>query len=121
MGIRPIIEELAGFPDPVSIYRALRDEPYSSFLDSGMDAGKLGRFSFIGYSQPELVVEDFSKLLRRGDIEFLSGFFVDLFFELFQIAIEFRGHLLQEARIQLDAIPFHLGENIDQRRLDVLE
>ena len=47
--IRPILEELNYFPDPVLIYSALREEPYSSFLDSGMDEMKLGRFSFVGY------------------------------------------------------------------------
>lgn len=49
MIIRPIIEELDYFPDPVLVYSAFKDEAYSSFLDSGMDEKKLGRFSFIGY------------------------------------------------------------------------
>ena len=48
--IRPILEELPEFLDPVSVYSALREEPYSAFLDSGMDKEKLGRFSFIGYN-----------------------------------------------------------------------
>jgi para-aminobenzoate synthetase component 1 len=48
--VKPIIEELNYFPDPVSVYSALREEPYSAFLDSGMDEKKLGRFSFIGYN-----------------------------------------------------------------------
>lgn len=48
--IRPILEELDNFANPLSIYSALREEPYSSFLDSGMDEKKLGRFSFIGFN-----------------------------------------------------------------------
>jgi len=86
--IRPIIEELDYFPDPVSIYGALRDEPYSSFLDSGMDEGKLGRYSFIGYDPFEVLkcvkgreafgllkdTLDSYKLERaKSDIPFTSG------------------------------------------------
>ena len=56
MALKPIIEELDYFPDPVAVYSALREEPYSSFLDSGMDEEKLGRFSFIGYN-PFMVIE----------------------------------------------------------------
>ncbi len=56
MPVKPMIEELDYFPDPAVIYGALREEPYSSFLDSGMDENKLGRFSFIGYS-PFMVAE----------------------------------------------------------------
>jgi para-aminobenzoate synthetase component 1 len=56
MNIKPIIKELPKFPDPVLIYNALKEEPYSSFLDSGMDEKKLGRFSFIGYN-PFMVAE----------------------------------------------------------------
>jgi len=55
MAIKPVIEELGYFPEPVSVYSALKDEPYSSFLDSGMDEAKLGRFSFIGYD-PFMVI-----------------------------------------------------------------
>jgi len=56
MPVKPILYELDHFPDPVSVYGSLRNEPYSSLLDSGMDAKKLGRFSFIGYD-PFMVVE----------------------------------------------------------------
>ena len=56
MAIKPILEELDYFPDPVSLYGALSEEPYSSFLDSGMDENKLGRFSFIAYD-PFMVTE----------------------------------------------------------------
>jgi len=62
MAIRVIIEELTDFIDPISVYGALKEEPYSSFLDSAMDEGKLGRFSFIGYN-PFMVV-----LCKKEDI-----------------------------------------------------
>lgn len=69
MTIRPIIEELSYFSNPVSIYSTLRGEPYSAFLDSGMDEKKLGRFSFIGYN-PFMVTqckgEDITVLTEDG-------------------------------------------------------
>ncbi|MDD5680773.1 MAG: aminodeoxychorismate synthase component I [Candidatus Omnitrophica bacterium] len=66
MPIKPILYELDYFPDPVSVYGSMRNEPYSSFLDSGMDPEKLGRFSFIGYD-PFMVVES-----RGEDIRVLT-------------------------------------------------
>ncbi len=56
MAIRPLLYELEYFIDPVSLYGFLRNEPYSSFLDSAMDYEKLGRFSFVGYD-PFMVLE----------------------------------------------------------------
>ncbi|MCK4463074.1 MAG: aminodeoxychorismate synthase, component I, partial [Candidatus Omnitrophica bacterium] len=46
--MNPIIEEISLSKDAFQIYRSFSDEPYSFFLDSGMDPKKLGRFSFIG-------------------------------------------------------------------------
>lgn len=48
MAIKPVIEELNYFPDPVLTFAAFSNDAYSSFLDSGMDENRLGRFSFIG-------------------------------------------------------------------------
>ncbi len=31
------------------LYSIFKDEPYSFFLDSGMDHEKLGKYSFIGF------------------------------------------------------------------------
>ena len=51
----PLVEEVA---TPLTAHRAfelLKDKPFSFFLDSGMDAQRLGRYSFIG-SDPFLVM-----------------------------------------------------------------
>ena len=56
----PLIEEVA---TPLTAYRAFelfKDRPHSFFLDSGMDPGKLGRYSFIG-SDPFLVMRSRSR------------------------------------------------------------
>ncbi len=75
MPIKPILYELDYFPDAVSVYESVRNEPYSSFLDSGTDAGKLGRFSFIGFD-PFMVVESRGediKVLTQDGTEVLRG------------------------------------------------
>ncbi|HHX87417.1 MAG TPA: aminodeoxychorismate synthase component I [Firmicutes bacterium] len=48
-----IVMEVPG-RDPVRVFEAFRKRPYSIFLDSGMDPGRLGRYSLIG-SDPFLV------------------------------------------------------------------
>lgn len=45
MIIRKIYTKLDSF----QLYTIFRDRPYSFFLDSGMDHGKLGKYSFIGF------------------------------------------------------------------------
>ncbi len=40
--------------DPVQLFEFLKDRPFSFFLDSGMDHGRLGRYSLLG-SDPFLV------------------------------------------------------------------
>jgi para-aminobenzoate synthetase component I len=56
----PLIEEIFMAPEPAWCFEALAPRPYSFWLDSGMDAQKLGRFSFMG-SGPFLVMKS------RGD------------------------------------------------------
>lgn len=46
--MKPIIEEIAGAPAPQDVFKKLKKYPYSFFLDSSLDDGKLGRFSFLG-------------------------------------------------------------------------
>lgn len=73
--MKPILYELDHFPNAVSVYEAVRNGPYSSFLDSGTDAGKLGRFSFIGWD-PFMVVESKGediKVLTQDGTETFSG------------------------------------------------
>ena len=50
-----IIKEIA-YQEPVRIFEALKDRPFSFFLDSGMDPQRLGRYSLMG-SDPFLVVK----------------------------------------------------------------
>ena len=52
--ITPLIEKLKIDISPETLFEALKDRPYSFFLDSASDCGKLGRFSFLG-SDPFLV------------------------------------------------------------------
>lgn len=40
--------------DPIHVFESLREQPFSFFLDSGMDSQRLGRYSFLG-SDPFLV------------------------------------------------------------------
>ncbi|MGB9792728.1 MAG: aminodeoxychorismate synthase component I [Thermacetogeniaceae bacterium] len=61
-----IIKEIP-FMDPVAVFEDLRERPFSFFLDSGMDAERLGRFSFIG-SDPVLVFRS-----KRRQIEMLRN------------------------------------------------
>jgi para-aminobenzoate synthetase component I len=51
----PLIEEVSTRLTPSELFGLLKDEPYSFFLDSGMDPQRLGRYSFFG-SDPFLVV-----------------------------------------------------------------
>ncbi|MFH0942098.1 MAG: aminodeoxychorismate synthase component I [Chloroflexota bacterium] len=59
----PIIEEITPPPAPLEVFRLFQARPFSFFLDSGMDAGKLGRYSFIG-SDPFLVLSSRGKDIR---------------------------------------------------------
>jgi para-aminobenzoate synthetase component 1 len=63
----PLIEEIDRPPAPLDAFTAIRDEPFSFWLDSGMDAGKLGRYSFMG-SRPFLVLSS-----RGEDISLVQG------------------------------------------------
>jgi len=51
----PLIEEIEVGLSPLDAFGLLKDEPFSFFLDSGMDPTKLGRYSFVG-SNPFLVL-----------------------------------------------------------------
>ena len=59
----------------LDLFRLLADEPYSFFLDSGMDAARLGRYSFVG-SQPFLIFRSKGTNLQldwRDRVEQRSG------------------------------------------------
>jgi para-aminobenzoate synthetase component 1 len=64
----PLIEEIYMAPDASWCFEAFAPKPYSFWLDSGMDAQKLGRCSFMG-SDPFLVLKskgDEITLVRDG-------------------------------------------------------
>jgi len=63
----PLIEEIDTELSPLDAFELLRDEQFTFFLDSGMDAQKLGRYSFIG-SNPFLVLSTHGSeiILTRG-------------------------------------------------------
>ena len=63
----PLIEEITTELLPLDAFELFKDEPFSFFLDSGMDPKKLGRYSFIG-SDPFLVLSS-----RGSDIVLSRG------------------------------------------------
>ena len=64
----PLIEEVFTHLAAPELFELLQDNPYSFFLDSGMDAQRLGRYSFLG-SEPFLVMSSRGTeiTLIRGD------------------------------------------------------
>jgi len=71
----PLIEEIHMAPEPAWCFEAFARRPFSFFLDSGMDPGKLGRYSFMG-SDPFLVLRsrgDEITLIRDGMEEIKKG------------------------------------------------
>ena len=71
----PLIVEIYMAPEPAWCFEAFAHRPFSFFLDSGMDPGKLGRYSFMG-SDPFLVLKsrrDEITLIRNGKEEVQQG------------------------------------------------
>jgi para-aminobenzoate synthetase component 1 len=71
----PLIEEIFMAPEPAWCFEAFVSRPFSFFLDSGMDPGKLGRYSFMG-SDPFLVLRsrgDEITVIRDGKEELKKG------------------------------------------------
>ena len=56
MGRQPLVEEIYTPLTASQLFHAFKNHPYSCFLDSGMDPGRLGRYSFIS-SNPFLVLK----------------------------------------------------------------
>ena len=71
----PLVEEIRTSLSASQCFEVFRNRPFSFFLDSGMDPGKLGRYSFMG-SDPFLVLrsrgEEIS-LIRDGVKESRRG------------------------------------------------
>ena len=80
----PLIEEIYMAPGPAWCFETFAPRPYSFFLDSGMDPGKLGRYSFLG-SDPFLVMRshgDVITLISEGKEETRRGNPFDVLGEL---------------------------------------
>ena len=56
MGRQPLVEEIYTPLTAPQLFHVFKDRPYSCFLDSGMDPGRLGRYSFLS-SNPFLVMK----------------------------------------------------------------
>lgn len=83
----PLIEEVYMAPEPAGCFEAFARRPFSFFLDSGMDPGRLGRYSFMG-SDPFLVLRsrgDAITLVRDGKEETQSGNPFDVLHELLEV------------------------------------
>ncbi len=63
----PLVEEISTPLTAPEAFALIKDNPYSFFLDSGMDPQKLGRYSFIG-SNPFLVMSS-----RGTEITLVDG------------------------------------------------
>ena len=71
----PLVEEIHTPLGAPQFFEIFRDRPFSFFLDSGMDPGRLGRYSFIG-SDPFLVLRSRGEevsLIRDGTGESSRG------------------------------------------------
>ena len=83
----PLVEEIHS-PLPASrCFEAFVGRPFSFFLDSGMDPGKLGRYSFMG-SDPFLVLRsrgDRVSFLRDGTEDVKRGNPFDMLGELLEV------------------------------------
>jgi para-aminobenzoate synthetase component I len=83
----PVIEEIYMAPDALWCFEAFAPRPYSFFLDSGMDAKKLGRYSFMG-SDPFLVLRSRGNsltLIKEGKEEIRQGNPFDILGEFLKI------------------------------------
>jgi len=63
----PLVEEVFTPLTAPELFELIKDNPYSFFLDSGMDPQRLGRYSFLG-SEPFLVMSS-----RGSEITLVRG------------------------------------------------
>ena len=83
----PLIEEIHTPLTASQCFEIFAGKPFSFFLDSGMDPGKLGRYSFMG-SEPFLVLRsraDKVSLIRDGVEEVRRGNPFEVLGELLEI------------------------------------
>jgi len=83
----PLVEEIHTPLTASQCFEAFVGQPFSFFLDSGMDPGKLGRYSFMG-SDPFLVLKsrgDTVSLISEGVEEIKRGNPFDMLGELLEV------------------------------------
>ena len=83
----PLIAEIHMAPEPAWCFEVFASRPFSFFLDSGMDPGKLGRYSFMG-SDPFLVLRsrgDEITVIRDGTEETRQGNPFDVLGEFLEV------------------------------------
>ena len=93
---QPIIEQIKTSLTALQAFEHFKGDSFSFFLDSGMDARKLGRYSFMG-SDPFVVLRSRSsdiELIRGGQVEHLQGSPFDVL-----------GELLAKYKIETDSLP----------------
>jgi para-aminobenzoate synthetase component 1 len=82
----PLIKEIQTHLAPAEIFELFHEEPFSCFLDSGMDPGKLGRYSFIG-SRPFLIIKTRGSditIIKNGTNSQITGDPFDILGELLE-------------------------------------
>ncbi len=83
----PLFEEINTPLTAAQLFEGFRDRPFCFLLDSGMDPGKLGRYSFMG-SDPFLVLRSRGEkitLIRDGKEETRQGNPFDILGELLEV------------------------------------
>ena len=92
----PLIEKFESALTPLDAFEIIKNRSFAFFLDSGMDAHKLGRYSFVG-SDPFLVVKTWGSNIsinRGGEIKNLIGNPFDIL-----------GNLLETYRLDFHSSP----------------
>ena len=123
----PIIEELFMALDAAWCFEAFAPRPFSFFLDSGMDAKKLGRYSFMG-SDPFLVlrsrgdsitlIKDGKEEVRRGNPFDILGEFLKIYtLDGSQASVPFTGGAVGYFSYDL----CHFIERLPKRAVDDLQ
>ncbi len=89
-------------------------------LQNGRIRGR-SRLRSLQDGQLQLVEQDVAKLKRGVDVELGTSDAVDVVPEMGQVLVQAPAHLVEEVRVDPDARALHLGEDRDQRRLELQE
>ncbi|PTY08551.1 aminodeoxychorismate synthase component I [Opitutaceae bacterium EW11] len=84
------VEELRGLPDPSRLFAGIAGRAGSFFLDSGLEAGGLGRYSFLG-CEPFLTITAKANRLTLTDASGERRYEGELAGELRRLLGEYRG------------------------------